>query len=87
MARTSHHISTLHNWDDYADLSVVLAHNVHELRIAQHISISALSRVAKISRPLLAKIEKGEADVRLSYIKRLAGALCVDPLSLLEPWA
>lgn len=70
---------------DSVGLSVALGRNVHDLRKEQHISISLLSRIAKISRPLLAEIEKGEADVRLSYVERLADALCVDPLQLLEP--
>lgn len=73
------------NWNDSVDLGVVLGRNVQQFRIAQHINISTLSRISKISRPLLAKIEKGEADVRLSYIERLAYALCVDPLNLLAP--
>lgn len=70
---------------DFPELGATLGRNVHSLRIEQHISASALSYVAKISRPLLARIERGEADVRLSYIERLADALCVDPLQLLEP--
>ena len=70
---------------NFAGLGAVLGHNVHNLRVEQHISVSTLSHVARISRPLLARIERGEADVRLSYIERLADALCVDPLQLLKP--
>ncbi len=70
---------------DLAGLGVALGRNVHDLRVEQHFSVTALSHVAKISRPLLARIERGEADVRLSYIERLADALCVDPLQLLKP--
>lgn len=70
---------------DFTGLGVALGRNVRDFRTEQHISVSLLSRIAKISRPLLTKIEKGEADVRLSYVERLADALCVDPLQLLEP--
>ena len=85
MTRNYNYISMPRQPENLAGLKAVLGRNVHDLRIEQHISASALSYVAKISRPLLAKIERGEADVRLSYIERLADALCVDPLQLLEP--
>lgn len=70
---------------DLEGLNGILGRNVRNLRIEQHFSVSVLSYVSRISRPLIAKIENGEADVRLSYIERLADALCVDPLQLLEP--
>ncbi len=38
-----------------------------------------------ICRPLLMKIERGESDIRLSYVERLSAALCVSPLELLTP--
>ena len=84
----AHHYSSVHiprKRAACAQLSAVLGNNVRKLRIEQGTSISALSYVAKISRPLLARIERGEADVRLSYIERLADALCVEPLQLLMP--
>lgn len=61
-----------------------LAHNVRRLRQAQHMDKTVFSRATGISRPLLNKIESGQADVRLSYVQRLADALSVQPATLLH---
>lgn len=66
-------------------LGVALGRNVRKFRTEQQINICELSFITKISRRLLADIEKGCADVRLSYVERIAKALCVHPLQLFEP--
>jgi len=67
------------------ELSRALGANVRDIRSEQQLSITALARISGICRPLLMKIEKGESDVRLSYVERLSAALCVSPLELLTP--
>ena len=67
------------------ELSRVFGRNVRDIRSEQQLSITTLARISGICRPLLMKIEKGESDVRLSYVERLGAALCVSPLELLTP--
>lgn len=69
----------------HGGLSKTLGCNVRIIRSEQQLSITALSRMSGICRPLLMEIERGESDVRLSYVERLSAALCVSPLTLLIP--
>jgi predicted transcriptional regulator len=68
-----------------SELSRALGRNVRDIRSEQRLSITTLTSMSGICRPLLMKIEKGESDVRLSYVERLSAALCVSPLELLTP--
>lgn len=58
--------------------------NVKRLRIEQHINKKSFSQMCGIGRPLLDEIERGESNIRLSYIQRIAEALSVDPSVLFE---
>ena len=65
-------------------INIVFGTNVRRLRREQRLSLVGLAHISGVSRQLLAKIELGDADVRLSYLKRLADAFCVDPQELLR---
>lgn len=56
--------------------------NVERLRRHQQLPITTLSKMANISRPTLYKIERGEADLKLSVMTRVAHALGVDLVDL-----
>ena len=66
-----------------SELRVVFGRNVRAARTSQHLSVTRLAYMADVSRSLIAKIESGSADVRLSYVQRIADVLCVNPLELL----
>ncbi len=67
------------------DLSVVLGDNVKRLRVEQGLNKKTFSLMVGVGRPLLNKVESGKADLRLSYIIRIADGLSVSPLELLIP--
>lgn len=65
--------------------SYILGYNVERLRIRAGMDISTFARVAGIARPTVYKIERGESNLKLSYIKKLADALDVSMIDLLTP--
>ena len=64
-------------------LAPIVAENVHHLRKQQHLNKRTFAFILGISRPMLDKIESGQADIRLSYLERLADVLSVDAVELL----
>ena len=64
-------------------LRVRIGENVHRLRVDQDLNKKTFAKIAGISRPLLNKIERGEADLRMSYIIRIADVLSVTPVDLI----
>ena len=70
---------------DGMDASRTLGENVHELRVSQDLTKSRFSMMARIGRPFLDKIERGEAQPKLNVLQRLADALGVDVAMLLIP--
>ncbi len=67
-------------------LSETLGANVMRLRNEQRLSKKTFALMVGIGRPLLDKIERGQSDLRLSYIQMLADALSVDPIDLITPF-
>ena len=71
-----------------ADQVYVLRHtlgaNVARLRKEQELNKTTFALMAGVSRPYLNAIERGQADIRLSYMQRIADALCVEPTDLLN---
>lgn len=78
------HANPLEPLDDKR-LASVLGNNVEALRRMHGLTKMKLSLMTRISRPLLNKIINGTADIKLSYIVRLADALGVQPQELLKP--
>jgi transcriptional regulator with XRE-family HTH domain len=68
-----------------SSLAQTLATNVTTLRSKQGLNKQMFALMAGISRPMLNRIESGEADTRLSYVQRIADALGVEPTYLLTP--
>ncbi len=60
-----------------------LAINTNRLRNAAGMSQSDLARAAGTTQPAISKIERGEANLRLSTVARLAHALGVEASALL----
>jgi transcriptional regulator with XRE-family HTH domain len=69
--------------DGSDELGLVFGRNVKRIRIDQGINKKSFALICGISRQLLDKIESGTADVRLSYVQRIADALSVKPVVLL----
>ena len=61
-----------------------LGENVARLRKEQELNKTTFALMAGVSRPYLNAIERGQADVRLSYVQKIADALCVEPIDLLN---
>ena len=58
--------------------------NIQRIRTSQSIHKQTLCYMTGISRPMLDRIEQGTADMRLSYLERIADALSVDAADLLD---
>lgn len=63
----------------------ILGYNVERLRKLSNMDIAKFAQVAGIARPTIYKIERGESDLKLSYIRKLADALGVTVVDLLTP--
>ena len=62
-----------------------LSHKVRTLRRMRRWSQASLAAQANITQAAVAKIERGQANPRLSTIEQLATALDVHPIELLGP--
>ncbi len=62
----------------------IFGYNVERLRRMANMSITTFARVAGISRPTVYKIEKGESDLQLSFMKKIADTLDVTVVELLS---
>lgn len=72
--------------DDPATRSVhdTLAQNLRRLRIARHLSLSALARATRMSKATLSSIENGRANPTVETLASLAAALRTSMIELLE---
>ncbi len=61
-----------------------LAERVRKLRDAQVMTQEDLARVSKVGRATVARIEAATVDARASTIRKLAGALGVEPVELID---
>jgi transcriptional regulator with XRE-family HTH domain len=75
----------LHNSKDRPDVLVHVAANVRRLRLAAELSQQALADQAEISRRMLVNIEKGDVNVSLGTLDKLAEALGVLFYALVQP--
>ena len=65
--------------------SYVLGSNVNRLRKRFKINKTTFCLMLGISRPYLNRIEKGDANPRISLIEKMAAALSTTPQNLLTP--
>lgn len=63
--------------------AVVLGCNVERLRKQAGMDVATFARVSGLSRPTIYKVERGESNLKLSYIKKMADALDVSVAELL----
>ncbi len=61
-----------------------LAERVRKLRDAQVMTQEDLASVSKVGRATVARIEAATVDARASTIRKLAGALGVEPVELID---
>lgn len=66
------------------DLNARFATNVRRLRRAAGVSQEALAAAAGLHRTYVGAVERGERRVTLRTVERIAAALSVDPLDLLQ---
>lgn len=69
---------------DTIDLKQRLAENVRAERTHRGLTKAAFCLEARISRPLLDKVEGGDANVTLERLGRMAGALGLEAWQLLK---
>lgn len=65
-------------------VTVKIGKSVRRLRIERFMSQAELSKVAGVSPAHLGRIERNEHDLHLSTIRKIAGALGVDPSKLVD---
>ncbi|GHB34413.1 helix-turn-helix domain-containing protein [Salinicola rhizosphaerae] len=75
----------LHNSNDRPDVLIHVAANVKRLRQQAELSQQTLSERAGVSRRMLVNIEKGDVNVSLGTLDRLAEALGVLFYTLVQP--
>ncbi|WP_423821989.1 helix-turn-helix domain-containing protein [Salinisphaera sp. SPP-AMP-43] len=75
----------LHSSGQRPDVLVHVAANVRRLRSAAGYSQSALAEAAEVSRRMLISIEKGDVNVSLNTLDRLAAVLGVPFYTLVAP--
>lgn len=69
--------------EDMPSLGAIAGRKIRERRVEQGLTVSALARMADMSRSGIALIEDGTNSPTLGTMEKLAGALGVPPLTLL----
>jgi transcriptional regulator with XRE-family HTH domain len=67
------------------DLQRILGRNLRAYRKARGLSQEALADVLGVHRTYMGSVERGERNVTLQTLERIAESLGVEPLSLLAP--
>jgi transcriptional regulator with XRE-family HTH domain len=67
-----------------SSLRSVLARNLRTLRERRHLSQEALADLAGLHRTYVGSVERGERNVSIDNVQRLAEALDVTPANLLQ---
>jgi transcriptional regulator with XRE-family HTH domain len=65
------------------DLQRVVGRNLRAYRQARGLSQEAFADVLEVHRTYMGGIERGERNLTLKSVERIAERLCVDPLALL----
>lgn len=63
----------------------LFARNVRALRRAREISQEELAHLAELSRTYVSSVERGERNISIDNIGKLATALGTTPMALLDP--
>ena len=67
------------------DLQQIVGRNMKAIRMRRGISQESLAEEFGFHRTYLASIERGERNLSLRSLERLAAMLSIDPLDLLRP--
>jgi transcriptional regulator with XRE-family HTH domain len=68
-----------------ASPQATIGHNVRRLRASGGLSQESLASLAGIHRTYLSSVERGERNLSINNVYRIAAALGVDPRELLAP--
>jgi len=66
-------------------LAKALGKNIRAQRKAVSLSQEALALFCKVDRSYMGRIERGEVNITVEKLYRIAGALGCDPVALLPP--
>jgi transcriptional regulator with XRE-family HTH domain len=67
------------------DLQRTVGRNLRVFREARGLSQEAFAEVLGVHRTYMGGVERGERNLTLRSLERLAGRIDVDPLALLQP--
>jgi transcriptional regulator with XRE-family HTH domain len=67
------------------DLQITVGKNLREYRRARGMSQEAFADHLQFHRTYMGGVERGERNLTLKSLERIAGRLGIDPLSLLQP--
>lgn len=67
------------------DLQRTLGHNLRDYREARGLSQEAFADVLGVHRTYMGGVERGERNLTLRSIEKIAGRIGEDPLALLQP--
>jgi len=70
---------------DRIDLQLAVGRNLRRLRVARGMSQEAFAAVLGVHRTFMGGVERGERNLTLRSLDRVATALGIDPRELLEP--
>jgi len=65
-------------------LKLVLATNLRRIRRERFLSQDELADLCQLHRTFIGGIERGERNITLLTLEKIASALAVDPLSLIK---
>jgi transcriptional regulator with XRE-family HTH domain len=68
-----------------ADPRIIFGRTVRQLRLERHLSQEKLAELADLHRNYVGGVERGERNVSLVNIVKLARGLNVRPIKLIEP--
>jgi transcriptional regulator with XRE-family HTH domain len=67
------------------ELQLQLGENLRALRQARGLSQEAFAEILDVHRTYMGGVERGERNLTLRSVERIAARLGVDPIELLEP--